>query len=98
MNTYWDRVTKSRIGRRRLLVTTGSAGLGAAFLAACGGSDSSSSSGGTKPEPNSLVSALADETKSAKKGGVLKFHAPFEFVHLDPQQAAQSGIQPLIYS
>src|SRR4051794_18114829 len=97
MNNYWDRPTEGRIGRRRLLTTAGAATLGAAFLAACGSSNSEKAGSGGEVK-SSLVSPPADESKSAKKGGVMKFHAPFEYVHLDPQQAAQSGIQPLIYS
>jgi peptide/nickel transport system substrate-binding protein len=79
---YWQRVQHSRTGRRRLLQTgaVGVAGLGAAWLAACGGgsdkSDSPSGSGGGQAQ--STVAAGVQPTNAPvsqegtpKPGGTL---------------------------
>jgi peptide/nickel transport system substrate-binding protein len=66
--SYWDLITDRRINRRRALALSGSAALGAAFLAACGGSDDSGGGGQT----SSLVTNPEDTTKQAKRGGVYK--------------------------
>jgi ABC-type transport system substrate-binding protein len=61
VSNYWQKFSRQRIGRRRVLAAASSAGLGAAFLAACGGDDESSSPGtgttgttgsGATPSPN----------------------------------------------
>jgi peptide/nickel transport system substrate-binding protein len=75
--------------------------LGAAFLAACGGSDSgktqASSSGDTKA--SGLVTKPVDSTKSAKRGGTLKFFASSEPAHLDVQmdQVAMNQHKNMVY-
>jgi peptide/nickel transport system substrate-binding protein len=70
MADYWSTLDTARITRRRALVATGGAALGAAFLAACGGSDKSSSDG----DKSSLVQKPVDTSKTAKRGGVNKWY------------------------
>src|SRR6476620_941918 len=76
---YWSKVLAGRVSRRRALITTGGAGLSAAFLAACGGGNSGGSSdsgaaSGAQGDKSGLVSPLTDTTKQAKKGGVKKWY------------------------
>ncbi len=57
---YWDKVLHRRIARRRALLTTGSAGLGAAFLAACGDDDDDAAGSPTSsPATNTPASSSA---------------------------------------
>jgi ABC-type transport system substrate-binding protein len=68
MSDYWASVLRSRLSRRRALVTSGTAGAGALFLAACGGGGKDSD-----PEQHSkLLSPVIDESKNARRGGVYK--------------------------
>src|SRR3954465_15963650 len=86
-NGYWDKALGRRIGRRRGLAATGAGALGAAFLAACGGSDSgsaSSSGGSGSKDKSGLVSESVDTSKSAKRGGTLKFCSTGDAPSLDP--------------
>ena len=50
--SYWSKVLKARISRRRALTTVGGVAAGAAFLAACGGDDDDDDGdGGTASQP-----------------------------------------------
>src|SRR5215471_2253915 len=71
-NGYWAGITRSRIGRRRLLATTSAGALGAAFLAACGGNDDNNKtpSAADKEKAASLAVKPQDTTSKAVKGGV----------------------------
>jgi ABC-type transport system substrate-binding protein len=80
--SYWSRVAKSRLSRRRALAATGATAAGAALLAACGGGDSGGEGG---EEASGLVAKLEDTTKQAKRGGVLKTTNPADPPHFDPQ-------------
>jgi ABC-type transport system substrate-binding protein len=74
---YWARVTQDRISRRRAILATGGAALGAAFLAACGGGDEGSKDSG------SLIAKPVDTTDKAKQGGVLKSSSNNDSTHYD---------------
>jgi ABC-type transport system substrate-binding protein len=80
MAGYWNNVLSQRVRRRQAMVMTGSAALGAAFLAACGGSDSgggakSNGGSGNDAKGNSLVTTAQDTTKTAVRGGSFKDRA-----------------------
>jgi peptide/nickel transport system substrate-binding protein len=65
------------------MVATGSAGLGAAFLAACGGGSDKSGSGG---DSSSIVTRTEDTSSQAKTGGILKDRALADVSSMDVQQ------------
>jgi peptide/nickel transport system substrate-binding protein len=93
---YWQRFTTTRIARRRALAATGSAALGAAFIAACGGDNDSAGDSG---DSSGLVATPQDTTKQAKKGGVLPYPSR-EPNSLDPSLAivALEDTQRNVYS
>jgi len=74
MDNYWEKLTASRVTRRRAMIATSAGAMGAAFLAACGGSDSGSSgsSGGGDKGGSSAVNKPEDTLKEAKRGGTIK--------------------------
>jgi ABC-type transport system substrate-binding protein len=80
-SNYWNRVLAQRLTRRRSVTAVGGAAAAAAFLAACGGGDDD---GGGSSDQSGLVTRPVDETKSAKKGGILKARNTFEPSTLDP--------------
>jgi hypothetical protein len=80
MTSYWNHYVEQRLSRRRALAATGAGALGAALLVACG-SDKES---GPKGSKSSLVAAVEDETKSVKRGGVLKRIVSDEWQPFDP--------------
>jgi ABC-type transport system substrate-binding protein len=98
-DSYWSRVLTQRVNRRRALaVTAGTAGA-AAFLAACGGGDDddSSTSGPSGPADTSgLLSKIEDTSKTAKRGGVMKWVQGNEPLHFDGQ--SQGQVQLNIYN
>src|SRR5437763_413895 len=61
-SNYWIRFGRRRLSRRRLLEATAA---GAVLLAACGGKSSKGSAGST----TSLTAPIADESRSAQRGG-----------------------------
>jgi len=89
MADYWNRVTNSRLSRRRAIVTTGAGALGAAFLAACGGSSTNgggdSGSKDTKPasDKSGLIYEPVDTTAQAKSGGTIKTVYTADVLHFD---------------
>src|SRR2546423_4941164 len=66
-SSYWQRFTRTQIGRRRVLKGAAAA-TGVALLAAACGSNSSSK---TRSSPAGLTAQIADETKSAQRGGTI---------------------------
>src|SRR5688572_30468486 len=79
-NGYWSRILDRRLTRRRALAASGTAGLSAAFLAACGGNDSSDGD----QQGSGLITPAVDESKSAKRGGVWLDWATADFQTFDP--------------
>src|SRR5687767_11101682 len=83
---YWQRVTESRISRRRAMAATGSAAAAAAFLAACGGGDDDGDDGGSRStggNGSGLEYTPVDTTSQAKAGGTLKHYAAADIAHFD---------------
>jgi peptide/nickel transport system substrate-binding protein len=89
----------SRISRRKGLAAAGAGAAAAAFLAACGGSDSSSGGSTSGADNSSLITKPVDTTKSAKRGGTLKFFTGTEPAHLDVQmdQASMNQHKNMVY-
>jgi peptide/nickel transport system substrate-binding protein len=82
---YWNTILAQRLKRRRALAATGAGALGAAFLAACGGGDDSGGDTGPK-DLSGLLTAPADETKNAKRGGTLIGSHPGVILTWDPME------------
>jgi ABC-type transport system substrate-binding protein len=82
---YWNRVTNSRISRRRLLATTAAAGAGVAALSliGCGGDSAAPAS----REGKGLLAPIADTTNDAKPGGVLRGFRTGDVSTFDPVTA-----------
>ena len=100
-NDYWHRILDSRVSRRRGMAAVGASAAAAAFLAACGGSDSGSGgkSDSGAGDKSGLITKPVDTTKSAKKGGTLKFFTGAEPAHLDVQmdQVAMNQHKNMVY-
>jgi len=83
MPSYWTDLLARRVGRRRALIGAGSAGLGAALLAACGGGDGEDVGG-------SLATKPTDSTSRAAKGGIMQSFMTSEGLNFDvPTGTAQ---------
>jgi ABC-type transport system substrate-binding protein len=80
--SYWDRITGTRLTRRRALLAGGTGVSGAALLAACGGSDKSSSS--TPGDSTNLVMKPVDQTGQPQRGGTLISGTATRFTSWDP--------------
>src|SRR6266536_3009421 len=65
---YWQRLTDSRLTRRRALASGGGMAIGAALLAACGGGDG----GGANGDKSGVLTQPVETTRQAKRGGILK--------------------------
>src|SRR4051794_35258770 len=88
-DSYWSRLTGSRLSRRRALAITGGSALGAAFLAACGGSGSgggSDSAGGSSGSKDSsgLLTQLKYDQSQVKRGGQMIGVHPGVILSWDP--------------
>jgi ABC-type transport system substrate-binding protein len=71
--SYWERITRSRISRRRALTTATAAGAGVAALSLVGcGGGGDDDGGGASVDPNAILYAwqLPDESKGAIEGGI----------------------------
>ncbi len=78
--TYWHNVLTRRLSRRRALAATSATAAAAALLAACGGS---TDTGSSTTDKSSLVSAAADTSKTAKRGGLNKWFLTSEASEFD---------------
>ncbi len=87
-NGYWERVTSSRLSRRRALGGAAALGAGATALSlvGCGGGDSGGSSG-SGGDANALIAKPRDTTAQAKPGGVFKDFLPADTTTMDPIQS-----------
>ncbi|HLF77629.1 MAG TPA: ABC transporter substrate-binding protein [Dehalococcoidia bacterium] len=85
-SNYWNRVLNQRLGRRRAISATFGAAGAAAFLAACGGGDDNGGSGKGPKDSSGLLFNLTDETKEAKRGGVLVGSHPGVILTFDPMK------------
>ena len=65
MNSYWTKVTRTRIGRRRALMATGTAAAGAMLLAACGGG--SNSKGDDRKTASLVTKPETDQAGQARR-------------------------------
>ncbi len=88
-NNYWDKISSSRLSRRRLIGAGAMVGMSAAALSLldCGGSSSSnSSSDSSKPAANKgPLTSPADTTASAKQGGTYGNFLTSDIATFDPQ-------------
>jgi hypothetical protein len=95
MNNYWQKSLAARVSRRRAIIATGSAGLGAAFLAACG----SDGGDGATGDKSGLLTKAQDTTKQAKRGGVWPNYVASDVQTLDPNRTTSgSALAPQGYS
>ncbi|HEY7269002.1 MAG TPA: ABC transporter substrate-binding protein, partial [Dehalococcoidia bacterium] len=84
--SYWNSLTANRLSRRRALASAGVAGVGAAFLAACGGGSSDSgkpTESSASKDKSGLVSEPLDSTSKAKAGGTIKTFYTADILHFD---------------
>src|SRR3954447_8812975 len=95
-DNYWNRLTNSRITRRRGLAITGAGALGAAFLAACGSSNSGGDSGKkddkASPDKSGLVYEPVDSTAQAKPGGTIKTVYTADILHFNALASNSSSV------
>ncbi len=91
MVSYWDKVLDNRITRRRALAATGMTAASAAFLAACGGSDDGGGDSGPA-DSSGLLAKIEDTSKSAKRGGTMKWTQASEPLHFDGQAQGQAQL------
>lgn len=87
MSGYWDRITSSRLTRRRALGATAALGAGAAALSmmGCGGGDSEGGSG-SQQDLNKLIRSweAPDETSKAVTGGIYRGARSADAGSMDP--------------
>src|SRR5438876_2498991 len=83
--SYWDSIVNQRLPRRRVLAAAAGGATGAALIAACGGGSSSGGSSKSAGQASSgLLTAPADTTKTAKRGGVMKDRIHGDVATFDP--------------
>ncbi|MGE3993627.1 ABC transporter substrate-binding protein, partial [Pseudorhodoplanes sp.] len=83
LNSYWERVSKQRVTRRRALAASSGGMLGLTLLAGCGGDGSA----GVEGDASGLVVNKVDTSKQAKRGGIMKRSTDRDAAHLDVHQA-----------
>ena len=84
MSDYWHKTLAARIGRRRLMASSGAGALGAAFLAACGGGDDNGGGSGDTGSTSSLLTKVEDTTSKAKPGGNWVNPLASDVLNMDP--------------
>ena len=95
---YWTNVLSARLSRRRAIAATGAAGLGAAFLAACGGSDRGSSKPDEAKKAPGLLFEPADTTKQATRGGIWQNFVLSEPQGFDPYRGDNITFQHTVHA
>lgn len=81
-SSYWGRVLEQRTSRRRALAASGAAAVVGVLVAACGNEKGGKPAG--QRDKSGLVSAVVDQTKEIKRGGVLKRIVSDEWQPFDP--------------
>ncbi len=84
---YWERLTRSRISRRRAIIGAGTLGAGATALSLVGCSGDSNGSGGGNSGPvdtSGLLYTPVETTKQAQKGGTLLGVTGADVTSFDP--------------
>jgi peptide/nickel transport system substrate-binding protein len=86
MQGYWERATKARLSRRRLIASGAAAGTGlvAMGLAGCGSGGSSSSGSSQPADKSGLLGQAVDTSKSAVPGGTLQSVTTADVTSFDP--------------
>ncbi|MPZ49402.1 MAG: hypothetical protein GEU75_08925 [Dehalococcoidia bacterium] len=81
--SYWDKVARARLSRRRLLQAGAGAGAGvtALSLIGCGGGGDD---GGIEGDASGLLGKHEDRTKQAKAGGIWPDFMDEDVINLDP--------------
>jgi ABC-type transport system substrate-binding protein len=85
-NSYWTRLTKARLSRRRAIGGAAAIGAGAAAMGivGCGGGGGGGGSGGGGSSSSGIVATPKDTTAQAKPGGVFKDVVTADTTTLDP--------------
>jgi peptide/nickel transport system substrate-binding protein len=105
--SYWERITKQRVSRRRVLQTTGLAGAaaGAVWLVGCGsGGGTKTPTGGTpstsKTTEPTTASGVANPGTAPKSGGTYTVASTADFDTFDPYIgiAASVAYFPRLYN
>lgn len=95
---YWQNVVRGRLSRRRALTGLGGAGLGAAFLAACGSDDSSGPTGGTGTSTGATGGTGGTGGSSAGRSGLeagtIFNNADLHTLVYDTDNAVDGGTYP----
>jgi peptide/nickel transport system substrate-binding protein len=86
-SSYWSRMLRQRVARRRLLAGAGAAGIGAVIVACGGGGNGGASSGGSQG-----TSAGAGSLAGAKLGGTMKVgYSGASITNFDPHTGASGA-------
>ncbi|HXH21371.1 MAG TPA: ABC transporter substrate-binding protein [Dehalococcoidia bacterium] len=99
MSGYWERMTKSRLSRRRALGGAAVAGAGAIALgvAGCGGGGESGTAGG---DASGLLSQPVDSTSRAKPGGAVRDFRNEDITSMDAltnNSFTRTGVSNYVY-
>lgn len=82
--SYWDRVTKSRINRRKAIGGAAAAGLGALAISAVGCGGAEDGGNGEPADASGLLGERIDTSKDAKPGGVFQGLTTADVTNFDP--------------
>jgi len=91
---YWERLTQSRVSRRRALAGTAAAGAGIAALSTVGcGGGSDGDSIPNEPDKSGLLGTPQDTLSQAKPGGTFKSLLTTDVVSFDPLSSSSFNTQ-----
>jgi peptide/nickel transport system substrate-binding protein len=101
--SYWDKFTRQRISRRRMLQSTGVAGAaaGAVWLVGCGDDDNGSNGNGNQtPGNGGATPGATEEVGAPVRGGRYQVASTADFDTFDPHLAiaASVGYFPRLYN
>jgi len=92
--SYWDKIRRQRVTRRKMLAVTGASAAGLAIAAACGGDDDDGGNGEASPTPGNVASG------TPVVGGKYVYAITGDWGTIDPvtSVAFAPGIFPRIYN